>query len=159
MKYLIPFFALFIIAGLNAQQLDKSVFPIAGIVPGQNVITATAGEIVGGSFENNTFYLGNGFQNSTERETTALFIEQLGREILLYPNPTRDHFFVSFSRGRGLDNFAYQILNPWGQHLQSGRLDGTSKNRINTHLLRAGQYYLVVSQDGKSAVLPFIITQ
>jgi len=148
-----------LIAGLNAQQLDKSVFPIAGIAPGQNVITATAGEIVGGSSENNTFYLGNGFQNSTERETTALFIEQLGREIQLYPNPTRDHFFVSFSRGRGFNNFAYQILNPWGQRLQSGHLDGTTKNRINTHLLRTGQYYLVVSQDGKSVVLPFIITK
>ena len=159
MKSSILFLGLFMVVGLKAQQLDKSAFPIAGVSSGSSLLTASAGEVVGGSFESDLFYLGYAFQNSTGRVTTSAFFEELGSEIQLFPNPTTDQIFVSFSSIHVSDIFEYQIINLWGQEIQRGQLDGSIKNRLDGNLLPPGKYYLRVSKSERSQILPFIVTK
>jgi hypothetical protein len=145
--------------GLYGQQLEKSVIPIAGISPGQNFLTATAGEIVGGSFDDDLVYIGHGFQNSTVSIMTSHHFVEIGDEIRLFPNPAVDHLYVKISSSPTLVEYRYQIIDQWGQTVRQGKLYSKLKNRIQANLLSPGQYYFKIYKEGKPIVLSFLIVK
>ena len=76
-------------------------------------------------------------QNTT---TTATITKE--NEMIIYPIPTSRQIFVARKNG---GSFYYQIVNLWGQTVQSGKIE--DRQNIDVTRLSAGVYTLVVEKE------------
>ena len=78
------------------------------------------------------------------------------KEIILHPNPAND--ILHFSMPNSEEDYQYSIVNSDGQLINFGTINKDITSTLNTDLLPAGIYYLIVHTNQSYLKKSFIIT-
>lgn len=105
-----------------------------------------------------TYQDANGCENSAVQVITVdgcASIEENTLSFTVYPNPAKDHFFVSVSN----DLNSISIISALGQQITDLSVEKVDANkiRINTQQLNRGTYFIKVSTDNGAFVKKLII--
>ena len=95
--------------------------------------------------EGNDIMLSQGFLNISVQELSTSNDNELTEQVEVYPNPTVAELEIRLPEFSGV--YKYTMMNPLGQSVQTGLLDG-SKNILRLQDLDSGTYYLNVIKDG-----------
>ena len=89
--------------------------------------------------EGTDIMLSQGFLNISVQELSTSNDNELTEQVEVYPNPTVAELEIRLPEFSGV--YKYTMMNPLGQSVQTGLLDG-SKNILRLQDLDSGTYYL-----------------
>jgi len=144
------FFSLLLLSGMGkAQTLSHQLIANGGgsmVNSRADQISWSIGELMVATFSRADFVLTQGFQQSENLTITSIFEDPLAeKEILIFPNPAIDRFFVEIKNyDQPIEAMLYNLL---GQPLQKLQVSGQTE--VDLQLYPSGVYVLsMIAEDG-----------